>query len=691
MSLENACLSLPGVGAQLAAKLAKCHIHSISDLLFHLPYRYQDRTRVTPLRDIREQEYCVIVGHVTKTQTVVAKKRTLICHVEDKTGVISLRFFHFNQHQAKAMQDKKIIRAFGEVRRFGQQMTMVHPEYQLLSDEENFVVEETLTPIYPSTQGLSQTRLRQLVSTALDRYESELSQLEWMPKDTLTDHRFVSFAEALITLHNPPPDIAIQTLESGQHPALQRIVFEELLAQQLSMAFAKQKRQALSAPSLPPSPQSDTALQAQLPFALTNAQQRVCQEIKDDLSKATPMLRLVQGDVGAGKTVIAAFAAMQAIANGYQVALMAPTDLLTEQHSKNLATWLTPLGIKVMRLSGKLKTSEKRTVLEAINTHSCQLVVGTHALFQKGVEFSKLGLVIIDEQHRFGVNQRISLHDKGKQDDKLAHQLLLTATPIPRTLSMTQFAHLDLSVLDELPPGRVPIKTAVMSLDRRDEIITRLANAVQDGRQVYWVCTLIEESESLQCQAAVNTAETLQNALPQVRVGLVHGKMKADAKDATMQAFKSGDLDLLVATTVIEVGVDVPNASLMIIENAERLGLSQLHQLRGRVGRGTQQAHCLLMYQPPLSMQGQERLQVMRDTTDGFIIAEKDMTLRGAGDFLGTRQTGYQQYKLVDLERDKSLLPKVSQTARDLIQHDIHLAKQLVSRWHGSREQYLQG
>lgn len=688
--LINSCETLPGVGPAIAGKLAKCGIHTIEELLFYLPCRYQDRTRVTPIRDLRANDWCVISGRVCKTEIKYGKRRMLYCFVEDKSDILRLRFFHFNQNQIKQFAEKPKISAFGEVREFASHLEMIHPEYQLISEEGEFWVEETLTPIYPTTQGLSQSRIRQLVRLALSNYQAEIQQLEWMAEDELSEMGFFSMANALSFLHHPPPDASLSAILDGSHPALKRLAFEEFLAQRLSLKFAARQRAACTAPRLSHNHELHSCFLNSLPFKLTSAQHRVIQEITNDLQKSTPMLRLVQGDVGSGKTVIAAFAALQAIANGFQAALMAPTDILSEQHAETLTQLFSKLNISIRRLSGKMKKSERKKTLCAILNHECDLVIGTHALFQEEVLFSRLGLVIIDEQHRFGVEQRFKLQQKGQNETYAPHQLLMTATPIPRTLAMTQLAHLDISILDELPPGRTPVITAVINQEKRELIINRLETAIADGRQVYWVCTLIEESEKLQCMAATATARKLQEQLPKVQVGLVHGRMSAQEKETVMLAFKQGKIDLLVATTVIEVGVNVTNASLMIIENAERLGLSQLHQLRGRVGRGNAQAHCLLLYQPPLSAQGQERLRVMRATCDGFVIAEKDMDLRGSGEILGTRQTGYQTYKIADLQRDCQLLPMVAKTANKLLAEKPKLARQVATRWRGEFEQFLQ-
>ena len=681
--------TLSGVGPTLSAKLAQCGINTIQDLIFHLPYRYQDRTKITPIKDLRANDWCVVVGHVCKTEITYGKRPMLYCFIEDKTGILRVQFFHFNKQQVKLLNDSKQIKVFGEVREFANNLQITHPDYQLFDDITTCIVEETLTPIYSTTHGLSQTRIRQLVKQALNTYQKEVQALEWMGQEALDNNCFYSIPTAIAHLHNPPPDISVSALETGNHPGLKRLAFDELLAQRLSMQFARKQRDTLKAPSM--SAQSDLVENfiKQLPFNLTQAQLRVYQEINDDLTKNKPMLRLVQGDVGSGKTVVAALAAIKTIANGYQVALMAPTDILSEQHMQTLMKWCLPLGITVHRLSGKMGAKQRRITLQALADNTCNLIVGTHALFQNDVHFARLGLIIIDEQHRFGVEQRALLQQKGQNTHENPHQLLMTATPIPRTLSMTQFAHLDISIIDELPPGRTPITTAVLNQVKRDLIIERLEKAIASGRQAYWVCTLIEESEKLQCMAATDSALNLQAQLPNARVGLVHGRLSSAEKEKTMLAFKQGEIDLLVATTVIEVGVDVANASLMIIENAERLGLSQLHQLRGRVGRGSAESHCLLLYQPPLSLQSNERLRVMRATNDGFIIAEKDLQLRGSGEVLGTRQTGYRLFKVANLQRDHELLGEIAKTSSHLIKENSIVAKEIARRWLGDFEHFI--
>lgn len=689
MDLQQSCLTLAGVGPAIAKKLSQCGIHTIEDILWHLPYRYQDRTRVTPIQDLRANDWAVITGKICKTEVSRGRRIHLDCYIEDKTGIISLRFFHFNPQQRKQLQAGATIRAFGEVREFSRTLHMIHPEYQLIHPQMPTPMDETLTPIYPTTQGLSQSRLRQLVHQALEVTHSALSAAEWMTEDVLEQYGLLPLPEALMQLHRPLPDVSLERFESGQHPGLKRLVFEELLAQQLSMLLAREQRQQFQAPYMQTNAELIQQFLKQLPFTLTSAQHRVAQDITQDLHSGKPMLRLVQGDVGSGKTVVSALAALVSIANGFQVAIMAPTDILSEQHALTLSKWFEPLQINVYRLSGKMKTREKRLTIDAIASNQAKLVVGTHALFQESVIFARLGLVIIDEQHRFGVDQRALLQQKGQNEKIKPHQLLMTATPIPRTLAMAQWAHVDLSIIDELPPGRTPVKTAVLNQTKREQVIERLALAIAEGRQVYWVCTLIEESEKQQCVAATETAEQLRAQLPQAKVGLIHGRLTASEKEAVMMAFKQGNIDLLVATTVIEVGVDVPNASLMIIENAERLGLSQLHQLRGRVGRGKAISHCLLLYQPPLSLHSQERLRTLRDTNDGFVIAEKDLMLRGSGELLGTKQTGYRQYRIADIQRDQALLPISRQLARNLLQKNPRLAQTIAHRWLGDFERFI--
>ncbi len=679
---------LKGVGTALALKLGKLGIHSVQDLLFHLPTRYQDRTRIRPLGSVQLGEEILIEGEVKLADIVMGRRRSLLCRVQDGTGQITLRFFHFNAAQKNAMRPGVLIRAFGEVRPGGAGLEMVHPEYQLVTGKWLAPPEQSLTPVYPMTEGLTQTRMRGLVRQAFTQFEQHpLPDL--LPENLRQERALPELHAALRYLHQPPPNADQQALLMGRHPAQRRLALEELLAHHLSLTRIRHSIQQQGSWPMPEASDMSQAFLDQLPFSLTAAQQRVIAEIQQDLQRALPMLRLVQGDVGSGKTLVAALAAVQVIAAGYQVAVMAPTEILAEQHYQNFSRWFSALNVDVAWLAGKVKGKQRQQQLEQIATGGASVVVGTHALFQEEVKFARLALVVIDEQHRFGVHQRLSLREKGADGIRSPHQLIMTATPIPRTLTMSAYADLDCSIIDELPPGRTPVNTLVIADTRREEVIARVQQACAQGRQAYWVCTLIEESEALQCQAAEVTATHLAEQLPDIRIGLVHGRMKPAEKASVMEAFKSARLDLLVATTVIEVGVDVPNASLMIIENPERLGLAQLHQLRGRVGRGSVESFCVLMYHPPLSKQGRERLQVMRETTDGFRIAEKDLQLRGPGEVLGTRQTGMMQFRIADLERDADLLSEVQALAQPLYQHPKRVDA-LINRWMGSSEHYAQ-
>ncbi|WP_328716863.1 ATP-dependent DNA helicase RecG [Halomonas elongata] len=681
--LDAPVTNLKGVGEALALKLARLRIESVADLLFHLPLRYQDRTRVTPIATLRAGGEAVVEGEVAAAEVVRGRRRSLLVRLRDGSGILSLRFFHFSPAQQQQFRAGIRVRAFGEARAGATGLEIYHPEYRLLNDA-TAPVEDHLTPIYPTTEGLHQTRLRALIGQALARLDAAPDELpEWLP-DTLRQ-RFAlpALHECLQTLHRPPPDADPQALAEGQHPATRRLALEELLAHQLSLREVRLRIQRDGAPSLPDGRGLQARFLTQLPFSLTGAQRRVLDEIRADLAGEMPMLRLVQGDVGSGKTVVAAMAALSAIAGGFQAAIMAPTEILAEQHYRAFRAWFEPLGIDVAWLAGKLKGKARLDTKAAIHDGRAQMVVGTHALFQGDVHFQRLGLAIVDEQHRFGVHQRLALREKGEAGGFTPHQLVMTATPIPRTLAMSAYADLDVSVIDELPPGRTPVKTAVVPDERRPEVVERIRHACAEGRQAYWVCTLIEESEALQCQAAEATRDELVEALPGLNIGLVHGRMKASEKAEVMEAFKEGELDLLVATTVIEVGVDVPNASLMIIENPERLGLSQLHQLRGRVGRGSTESYCLLLYHPPLSDTSRQRLTVMRETTDGFRIAERDLQIRGPGEVLGTRQTGLAQMKIADLERDADLLPHVSPLAEALLATHPEASQPLIRRWLG--------
>ena len=665
MKLDKISLdSLKGVGSKMLEKLERLGLATVQDLLFHLPLRYEDRTQVWPIGDLPPGLHGAVEGEIQDTQLVMGRRRMLVCRISDGTGNLTLRFFNFTAAQKNSLAQGRLIRCFGETRPGKYGLEMAHPEYKLLGEEQAGQTEEALTPVYPTTEGLRQLTLRSLTDQALaqlDLYGVE----ELLPAGLYPQQ--IDLAAALKLLHRPPPSVALALLESGQHPAQQRLVLEELLAHNLSVLKVRAQAQTQLARALKPAPALVERLLGALPFTPTGAQSRVVAEIGRDLQQSHPMMRLVQGDVGSGKTLVAALAALQAIGNGCQVGLMAPTELLAEQHAINFAKWLEPLGIGVGWLAGKQKGKAREEALAAIADGSVKMVVGTHAIFQEQVVFQRLALVIIDEQHRFGVHQRLALREKGEREGVHPHQLIMTATPIPRTLAMTAYADLDTSIIDELPPGRTPITTVALPDSRRQDVIERVRLACEEGKQAYWVCTLIEESEVLECQAAEDTAAELQNLLPDLHIGLVHGRLRPVEKQRVMEEFKAGILQLLVATTVIEVGVDVPNASLMIIENPERLGLAQLHQLRGRVGRGSAASHCVLLYHPPLSQLGRERLAIMRETCDGFLIAEKDLELRGPGEMLGTRQTGLLQFKVADLMRDAELLPAVRDAAQELL------------------------
>lgn len=684
--LSESVTSLKGVGNKLAERLQKLGIVQIQDLLFHLPLRYQDRTRLLPLGSLRAQQECLVEGTVKLSQIKFGRRRSLLCYIEDGTGSLVLRFFHFSKVQQQQLSQGVRIRCFGEVRTGPSSLEMIHPEYQLIADDTIVAVDADLTPVYPTTEGIHQIGFRKLLKQALSYLDDEQILPELLPDSArLHEAAHYSLVEALKFVHQPPPDADVQLLLDRRHPTQRRLAFEELLAQQLSMRKVRVQSQQHQAPVLQSNGQHRQALLNQLPFPLTGAQQRVIDEILMDIAQSVPMQRLVQGDVGSGKTVVAAMAVLEAVSAGYQAVMMAPTELLAEQHYQTFKTWLEPLGIQLGWCAGKQTAAERRQVLTALSEGHIQVAIGTHALFQDEVVFNNLGLVVIDEQHRFGVHQRLALRDKGRKEASFPHQLVMTATPIPRTLAMTAYADLNVSIIDELPPGRSPVTTVVIPDARRDDIVQRVHIACQENRQVYWVCTLIEESEHLQCQAAEDAATGLQQALPDCRVALVHGRMKSAEKEQVMREFKQGNIDLLVATTVIEVGVDVPNASLMVIENAERLGLAQLHQLRGRVGRGSVQSHCVLMYHAPLSENGQARLSCMRDTNDGFAIAQRDLELRGPGELLGTRQTGLPQFRVANVMEDQDLINVMPQAADQFLATTPENSDALIARWFGHK------
>ncbi|HEY2395100.1 MAG TPA: ATP-dependent DNA helicase RecG [Rudaea sp.] len=721
--------SLPGVGPVLAAALERLGLHTLQDLWFHLPLRYEDRTRLTAIRDLRAGEPAQVEGRIEAIEKGFRYRPQLRLAIGDEShSTLVLRFFHFNNAQVNQLAIGSRLRCYGEVRHGKHGLEMVHPQYQRIADAAAAGVDERLTAVYPTTEGLGVKRLGDVIRRALELLPQN-EELELIPPALRAAHKLSSLRDALVYVHMPPPDADLAALAGATHPAQRRLAFEELLTHHLSLKRLREQLRRHGAIALRGDGVPRRRFLESLAFTPTGAQQRVAAEVARDLARAVPMLRLVQGDVGSGKTMVAAQAALIAVECGFQAALMAPTELLAEQHFINFHNWLTPLGIHVVWLAGKLKGRARKAALAAV-AGPAQVVVGTHALMQEGVAFRDLALVIIDEQHRFGVHQRLALRDKGRAPrsphpatrgrdidvepqgctdgtslSRVPHQLVLTATPIPRTLAMTAYADLDVSVIDELPPGRTPVATAALANTRRTEVVERIRVACAEGRQAYWVCTLIEEgsieesaqgraggggirAQKLQAQAAEVTFEELGKALPGVRVGLVHGRMKPAEKQAAMQAFKSGDIALLVATTVIEVGVDVPNASLMVIENAERLGLAQLHQLRGRVGRGSEKSSCVLIYQPPLSAAARQRLDVMRETNDGFRIAEKDLALRGPGEVLGTRQTGQLALRIADLVRDAALLPAVQRAGAVMLRDHPDRVNQLIVRWIADAERY---
>lgn len=678
--------TLKGVGAKVAEKLEKLGLKTLQDVIFHLPMRYEDRTKLYTVAELHGYLHVSVQGEVMSADIKYGRKRMLLVKLSDGTGSISLRFFHFSAAQLKGFAVGTTIRAFGEVRAGAVGMEMAHPEYKVIGEGTMDAMEERLTPVYPTTEGVNQLTLRKLSQQALEQL-SKGALVDYLPTNLYPNQ--LSLKDALYLVHRPPADVAIDELADGQHPAQKRLIVEELLAHHLSMLKVRSQAKEDPGFAVPIDTDLKQRFLRSLPFSPTGAQSRVVNEIELNLHAGMPMMRLIQGDVGSGKTLVAALAALSVIGAGYQVALMAPTELLAEQHAKNFSEWFTPLGIKVGWLAGKLKGKVRSETLSALDNGRIQMLVGTHAIFQDAVHYHNLAMVIIDEQHRFGVHQRLALRKKGEAQGKYPHQLIMTATPIPRTLAMTAYADLDTSIIDELPPGRTPVKTAVLPDTRRSEIIDRVRqSALEDKRQIYWVCTLIEESEMLQCQAAEDTAVILATALPQLKVGLVHGRLKSQEKQQIMDQFKSGALDLLVATTVIEVGVDVPNASLMIIENPERLGLAQLHQLRGRVGRGSIESHCVLMYSTPLSKTASKRLKVLRESNDGFYIAEKDLEIRGPGELLGTRQTGIADLKIADLVRDAHLVGDIKSMAEYVWREHHQDAQHLIQRWLPYRGDY---
>ena len=683
---------LKGVGPSVATKLEKLSIYRVQDLLFHLPLRYEDRTRVVAMGSLQHGQQAVIEGVIEHAEVRYGGKRragrggrSLLCQIADGTGSVLLRFFYFNSSQQANLVKGVRVRCFGEARFNNHRIEMVHPEYRRLFDQQPTAVEDTMTPVYPKTEGVHQALLRSLIDQVLHKLDGEQLQ-EYVPEALLKKHGFPNLQRAIQILHHPSPDNSTEQLEQCRHPAQQRMIFEELLAHQLSLMQLRRRVRKNAAAKLRLDAAQLEEFKQRLAFELTPAQQTVVTEILSDLVKPSPMMRLLQGDVGSGKTVVAACAVLAAVNSGQQAAIMAPTEILAEQLYANFCNWFSAKDCVL--LTGKDKGRLRESKLEAIGDAAVNIIIGTHALFQETVEFNKLALIIVDEQHRFGVHQRLALQNKGRFDGNVPHQLIMTATPIPRSLAMTAYADLDYSVIDALPSGRKPVSTVVVSEQRRQEVLDRVARACASGEQAYWVCTLVEESEVLQCQAAEETASVLQQSLPELSIGLVHGRMKQEQKTDVVEHFKRGDINLLVATTVIEVGVDVPNASLMVIENAERLGLAQLHQLRGRVGRGIKQSACVLIYSPPLSDRGKQRLAVLRETNSGFVIAQKDLEMRGPGEVLGTRQTGLMQMRIADIVRDESWLTEVNAASRYILQNHPDMVKPLIRRWLGRAERY---
>ncbi|MBM4207743.1 MAG: ATP-dependent DNA helicase RecG [Gammaproteobacteria bacterium] len=681
--------TLPGIGERTALRLAKLGIVTCQDLLFHLPIRYENKTSLSAISELTAGATAHIQGAIEFIEVLPRGRRSLMCRINDGTGFIDLRFFHFTARQYDAFKTGVLMRCYGLIRFGYAGLEMVHPDYAIINNPAAQALDNQLTPVYPLTEGIQQNTLRKGIKLLLTACRQNPQLLiDYLPANILAQYGFPSLIDAIGILHAPAPDIAIDDLHNGSSPALKRLVFEEFLAHHLGLKLAKKKTLAWQAPRLIINDQIKTDFINSLPFQLTAAQHRVMAEVAADCSQKHPMMRLLQGDVGCGKTVVAAFAAFLALNSGYQCAVMAPTELLAEQHFRNFSTWFNQLNATIALLTSQIKGNARKTNLQAIQDGSVQLIIGTHALFQDEVAFHRLGLIIIDEQHRFGVHQRLALKAKGQRNGLHPHQLVMTATPIPRTLAMLQYSDIAVSIINELPPGRLPVTTSVIPNDKRMNVIQRIESWINNNRQAYWICTLIEESEMLQYEAAEKTAATLAAELPNTRVGLLHGRLKPADKDAVMLAFKNGDIDLLVATTVIEVGVDVPNASLMIIENPERLGLSQLHQLRGRVGRGGNESFCLLLYQSPLTENARQRLGIMRDTNDGFVIAEKDLLLRGPGEVMGVRQTGQIQFKIADLVRDAEILDNIPDLADALFTGHPAAVQPLIQRWLGQQTDF---
>ncbi len=672
---------------QVLEKLSRLGITSKFELLLHLPLRYEDETHIYLINDAPDGKAVQIEGQIVHSEVKSQPRRQLVFQVADGSGVLFVRLLNFYGSQVKAFTVDKRVRLLGEKRQGFNGVEMIHPKCRIVHKGDPLA--DTLTPVYPTTVGLSQQMIRKLLEKLLNCHEHTELFSDTLPGSILARFQLAGFKDSIMLLHKPPPDVSAGSLHTHTHPAWRRIKFDELLAQQLSMRLHYRQRRSRNAPALPAKNKLTRTLLASLTFGLTNAQKRTLAEVSQDLASPYPMQRLLQGDVGSGKTIVATLAALQAIENGYQAAIMAPTEILAEQHFHKLSGWLAPLEITVVWLSGRQKKKQRDAALADIAAGSAMLAIGTHALFQEQVEFDRLGLAIIDEQHRFGVHQRLALSQKGKKIGIVPHQLMMSATPIPRTLSMSYYADLDVSVIDELPPGRTPVMTKLVAESRRDEIIMRIRDVCHADKQVYWVCPLIEESETLQLKTAIETYETLSQTLSELKIGLVHGRLQAQEKSAVMKLFQQGEIQLLVATTVIEVGVDVPNASLMVIEHAERMGLSQLHQLRGRIGRGASAGICILMYQEHLSEIARTRLKIIFEHTDGFEIARQDLNLRGPGEFLGVRQSGIPMLRFTDLDKDFDLLEAAQSVADEILSKHPQLAQQHLQRWLGEKSEFL--
>ena len=682
-SIQN----LKGVGPKSASSLNNLGIFTIPDAVMHLPFRYEDRSFVTPIGDTAYQVPVLIEGEIMKSTVVFRGRRMLFTEIYDGTGKLTMRMFNFAMAQHKALEEGKMIRCYGNITPGPNGKQMIHPQYQIFEREQPIEIEDNLTPIYPTTSGLQQNKLKKIIETSIKFCEENNLLKEDPSKGSYS--KFGNLLETLKFLHKPPVDTNITDLIEGKHPAQKVLIKEELIAHMLCAGILKNELEGRTGPLMAEESGNEGSFLDSLPFHLTEAQKRTWREIKIDLTGKNPMRRLLQGDVGSGKTLVGALSALHAKSNGWQTALLCPTEILAEQHFNSFQTWFDHLGIKTELLTGSTKAKDKKQIVKELAKGEIDILIGTHAIFQSGVDFDKLGLTIIDEQHRFGVHQRFSMLEKGGKEQLSPHQLIMTATPIPRTLAMTVYGSLETSVIDELPPGRNPVQTSSRPDSLRDKVIKRVEEVCLTGKRAYWVCTLIEDSEELEAQSAEELFKEISQSLPKLKVGLVHGRLKKDEKDSVIEKFRKGDIQLLVCTTVIEVGVDVPDATLMIIENPERLGLSQLHQLRGRVGRkANTESHCLLLYKEPLSGMAKERIKTMEMTNDGFQIAEKDLELRGAGDIYGIRQSGLMDLKIANPIRDSELLVEAQDEALELSRNETEFAETLVKRWIGNRVDY---